>query len=79
MSTGAAPADRITELETTVADLKEAVSKAVAARPPAPGGQCSSTRPHPRGLVFMRGPNTYMCECGKVYEKNGQGGLREVS
>lgn len=32
--------------------------------------QCTSEVPHP-DLVFMRGPNLYVCRCGKRYMKNG--------
>lgn len=40
--------------------------------------QCTADLPHPT-MVFQRGPNVYMCPCGKRYRKNGQGGLMEVS
>lgn len=42
------------------------------------GVQCTELRPHDT-LVFQRGPNVYVCECAKVYRKDGHGGLMEVS
>lgn len=43
--------------------------------------QCTAERPHPNRLVFVRrgpGRGEYMCECGMVYEKDGNGGLRDI-
>lgn len=40
------------------------------------GSQCTAERPHPDGLVYIRGPNEYQCRCGKVYVKSA-GGLKE--
>jgi len=39
--------------------------------------QCVETRPHDM-MVFQRGANVYLCECGMVYRKDGKGGLLEV-
>jgi len=44
--------------------------------------QCSAEYPHPDRLVFIRGGpaqgNHYVCTCGMMYRKNGQGGLMEM-
>lgn len=40
--------------------------------------KCDAALPHDE-LGYMRGPNKYRCRCGNVYEKDGHGGLREVS
>jgi len=40
------------------------------------GAQCSAERPHPGRLVYLRSSNDYSCDCGMVYEKNAQGGLK---
>jgi len=42
-------------------------------------GRCSPAYPHPEGLSFMRGINQYICQCGQIYQKDGQGALREVA
>jgi len=39
-----------------------------------PGEQCTATNPHD-GMMYDR--IQYTCRCGKVYLKNGRGGLRE--
>lgn len=42
------------------------------------GAQCVAALPHPNRLTFMRGPNRYLCECGKVYVKGPAGTLKEI-
>jgi len=39
------------------------------------GGQCTAENHHPGKLAYHRGPNTYHCQCGQVYRKDGKGGL----
>jgi len=41
--------------------------------------QCRADYPHDAKLRYQRGPNVYVCECGKRYEKDGKGGLRDVA
>jgi len=43
------------------------------------GALCTAERTHPGKLTFIRGVNEYICECGQVYRKDGQGGLQEVA
>jgi hypothetical protein len=41
--------------------------------------QCRADYPHEGKLRYNRGnPGVYTCECGKRYEKDGRGGLRDA-
>ena len=40
------------------------------------GGTCSAGSPHVDGLVFIRGPNHYVCKCTMVYVKGDHGTLK---
>lgn len=42
-----------------------------------PDLECTAQSPHPDGLSYIRGPNRYMCRCGKSYVKAGGGLLRD--
>lgn len=42
------------------------------------GVGCTSQRTHAGRLIYMRGPNQYVCEVdGNVYVKDGSGGLKD--
>ena len=62
----------------TRAELGVIIADAIRAAAPTavPGIQCVAEMPHDT-LVYQRGPNRYLCRCGKRYEKDGHGGLRE--
>ena len=57
----------------TMADVHEAILEAMADVPTQAGSQCRAAFPHPN-LVY-RGKGVYHCPCGKVYRKDGEGGL----
>jgi len=60
--------------------LAEVVARLVAVEATLQAGgapQCTAALPHQNQLVFMRGPNKYLCQCGKVYVKDGMGGLKD--
>jgi len=41
--------------------------------------QCEASRPHIGRLMYIRGkPSYYICECGKRYQKDGEGGLMDM-
>ena len=67
----------VAELNGLVADMQRRLDTMELAQSAVTGGQCTPAFPHPEGLVFYRGPNHYVCQCGKVYLKDGAGGLRE--
>ncbi len=67
------------DLAVTVADLQVELAALALRMTAVPSAQCSPAFPHPNRLSYLRGPNRYLCECGQVYEKDGRGGLREVS
>jgi len=69
--------DQFNDLVTQVTALGNQLSSVQARTTNLPGGQCSAARPHVGKLIWQRGPNEYACECGKVYTKDGKGGLRE--
>lgn len=62
--------DRIDVLERRLADLE---GRALA--PGAGVAQCTASNPHDT-LAWDR--KRYLCRCGKVYRKDGEGGLMEV-
>jgi len=70
--------DRIDALEGGLAALATSIETLGQRLANTPGGQCSASNPHQGGLVYMRGPNRYACQCGKLYEKSGAV-LREVT
>lgn len=49
------------------------------ALPPTSAGSyaCTADNPHDT-LSFQRGPMLYRCRCGKLYLKDGKGGLRDA-
>lgn len=63
----------LTRLEGLEVNIAQLASRLAAV----PGGQCNSKSPHPNQLVYMRGPNHYACQCGKIYKKDGAGGLMD--
>jgi len=67
----------IADLNTKLDNLAGQVQVLTARLANAPSGQCSADLPHIGKMSFRRGPNTYHCECGQVYHKDGHGGLRE--
>lgn len=67
-----AQGDDIQDLQERTSALEAMVRKAGAG---VASGLCNAEMPHAE-MVFMRGPNTYLCRCGQSYRKDGQGGLR---
>jgi len=62
----------------TLDDVRTLIEDALALKMPPADLQCRAEFPHDT-LVYVRGPNTYHCRCGKTYMKDGRGGLREAS
>jgi len=66
-------ADVVTKVEAL-----ERTVRALGAGSVASAVACTAGRPHQGRLTFLRGPNEYQCEVdGKVYVKDGAGGLKD--
>lgn len=68
----------VAELEVSLGILEATVARLEARLGSTAGGMCSAQYPHPDRLVYQRGANTYSCDCGMLYRKDGVGGLLEV-
>ena len=61
--------------EVTMAKVTEAIDAALEKVLPPADTQCRAAFPHP-GLIYQ-GKGVYHCPCGKIYRKDGDGGLAE--
>lgn len=68
------------ELADVVAQVEalERTVRALGAGSVATAVACTAARPHAGRLLYMRGPNEYVCEVdGNVYVKDGLGGIKD--